>query len=181
MGTSDPLREVVSRAYADKVTLDLKDASLEAALDGIRSTSGFFVIADEDLKGTFTLQLTDTDVEQAIDQIATKLNAKWRRAYIVTKPRPQSQDEINKRLDEGFDRGTAEFWSKSPDERKKIINEIATRLQSLPPQVRDMAKNFPLGKHILTKVVQYNAGLGGEQRKEIAPAVREVVKLFGGG
>ena len=181
MGTFDPLREVVSRAYTDKVTLDVTDASLDAALDAIRGASGFAVIADEDLKGTFTLQMKDADLEQAIDQIATKLNAKWRRAYVVTKPRPQTQDEINKRLDEGFDRGIAEFWSKSPEERQKIINEIANRLANLPPQVRDMAKNFPLGKHILTKVVQYNAGLGGAQRQEIAPAVKAVVKLFGGG
>jgi hypothetical protein len=181
LSTYDPLREVVSRGYTDKLTLDLKDVSLEAALDEVRGLSGFYVLADEDLKGAISLQLKDADVEQAIDQIATTLKAKWRRAYIVTKPRPQTQDEVYKRLDEGFDRGVAEFWSKSPDERKKIINDIAQRLQNLPPDVRQMAKSFPLGKRILTKVIQYNAGLGGAQRQEIGPAVREVARLFGGG
>jgi hypothetical protein len=180
MGTHDPLREVVSPSYKETVSLELKDATLDQALDAIHTASGFIVLADEGLQAAISIPKQDIDVEQAIDQIATAAHAKWRRVYLVTKPQPQSEADLEKRMDDGFEKALTDFWSKSPDDRAQIVAEIARQLNSLPPEAATIARSLPFASHIVGKLITYNAGLDAGRRQEIAPAVHAAIRLLGG-
>lgn len=180
----DPLRFLRAAEFHDKVTVSLKDAVFLAVLDQLWQRSGYPVITEENIEQNVSLEVKDEDLEKALDQFCKPLNLKWFRAYLVVKPEELTRDEARQRMqqqmEQRWNQQWSDYWSKNPEERQQSLQQRIDRLKNIPPERLQRMQQSGRGSRMVERYTNYMTKLTPDQRREIAPLVREIARVFGG-
>ena len=191
MNYEDELRGLLMPARFDTISLDLQDVSLADAVQAFTAASGFLVIVDQGIDGTVTLQLEDEEAEEAVAALAAAVGAQWRPFYLLGQPRELTQPEVAERQqqfeqrrqqfgqqrDQMFARMLGEFWQMSPQDRAQRVQQMAERIESIPPERMQRAQRMM--SRMLPRVTDYASTLTPEQRLELKPLLQAMARVAG--
>ncbi|MGI5817929.1 MAG: hypothetical protein ACOX9R_07495 [Armatimonadota bacterium] len=191
MNAVDPIRPLLFEGRSDSITWDATDLALDEALAEFSFRSRFTVLADEGLTGTVSLQLEEAPLSEALDAIAEAAGAQWRTVYVVSTPRPLTEEEIAQRgvaredrMEEIARAQMAEFWRQPPEERARQIDEgvelierITERMQDATPEQQQRALRF--ADRALVRMIGYTTELTPEQRQEVKPVLEAMARAMG--
>ncbi len=182
MMRDDPLRGLMRPGRDETVSLELADSPLSEALAWFFGASGYIAIAPEVAEMTITASVTEAPIGELLDQFAASLQAQWRPFYMLCKPQELTQEQMEQRAEQGFQRGMGQLWQMTPEDRSARISRMvdrmtnmSQRLKDAPPERRQrMQSRF---NRMFGRMTQYSAGLTPEQRKELKPLLRAMGQL----
>jgi hypothetical protein len=175
----DPVDMLKGPYQFETITLQLKAAPAQDAVDQFRLQSGYPVLLEEGLPGTVTLDVKDEKLDKVLDAIAAPLQAKWHAFYLVGEPREMTPDEIEQRVADGLQQAANWFFQQPPEKRGEIMQQAADRMNNLPPEVRDQIRQSPLAPRITQRVMGFVTTLTPDQRREVSPLLKAFVKIVG--
>ena len=167
------------------VSLQLQDTPLAEAQVGFFNATGYILVAPDGMQGQVTINVDKAPLKDALDAVAKSVNAKWHEFYIVAKPRPLTQDEVDARADARTQAGFNALWAMSPEDRAKAIQQrvdgldrMAQRIQDAPPAVQaQMAQRM---QRRMGRMTKYTAGLTADQRMQLRPVLSKMAQIAGG-
>ena len=167
------------------VSLQLPEAQLADALVGFFNASGYILVGPDGMQGIVTVNVDKAPIKDALDAVAKSLNAKWHVFYLVAKPRPLTQDEIDQRADQRTQAGMNALWAMSPEDRAKAIqnrvaglDRMAERMKDAPPQFQQRMQQRMTRR--IGRMARYTAGLSADQRMQLRPLLSKMAQIAGG-
>jgi len=168
----DPIRRLELAARQEKITLKLEGVPFLDAVYRFVYESGYLALPQQGLGGTVTVDLQDVPVQEALDKIAAAAGAKCRPFYLVAKPREFTQEEMDARREQGFQRMWSDFWQQTPDERAQRIQRMVDRIQNPRGGGRGGDRFARFAPRMLSRLTQYGATLDPERRMELKPLLQ---------
>lgn len=185
----DPVRMVTIPLRTETISLSLAGVPLQQALCQLTTASGFLIAAGYNLTGTITAEWKEVPLEQALEEVATTVAGKWRRVYLLSKPRPLSEGEQEQMVDKEMTSRWNSFWAKPREERAKQIESLVRLLGQVKAmaavpgpdgQPNMVARGLrEIGPRIFTKVMELSAASTPQQRAEIKPAIAALRDAIG--
>lgn len=177
----DPVQTLISPVRRDTITITVDNVALPQVLQQVTTATGFLVCAAQELAGNISLTADNQPLDQVLDEIAAAVNAKCRRIYVLAVPRPLTQQEVQERMEAGFQNYMAEFWAKSPEERAEQVNRWVDRINNMAERINQpgpdgrpnrFAEMFKrIAPRVLSRLAEYSAGLSQSQRAELKPII----------
>ncbi len=182
MAFDDPLRGFMRRGNDSSISLDLDDMPLAEALGRFFGAAGRILIAPGITEGSITVLAEEAPINEVLDQFAGNIEATWRPFYIISERRQLSEEEVEQRTEQRFQRGMAQLWAMTPADRAERINRMvegmtrmSQRLQDAPPE--RVARMKSRMNRRFGRMTQYSAKLTPEQRKELKPLLRAMGQM----
>ena len=182
MAFDDPLRGLMRRGDDRPISLQLDDMPLAEALGRFFGATGRILITPGITEGSITVLAEEAPINEVLDQFAANLEATWRPFYIVSERRPLSEEEVEQRTEQRFQRGMAELWAMTPTDRAERINRMVERtsrmsqwMQDAPPE--RVARMKSRMNRRFGRMTQYSAKLTPQQRKELKPLLRAMGQM----
>jgi len=163
---------------SEQVTLQAQGAEIKEALALFTLDCGYMTLLDSAVTGQVTVDATQAELPDVLDDLCEQVGAQWRPVYLIGKARPITPDEMEQRFSEMLERGAAEFWKLPPEQRADIVQQLTSRMQSIPPEVQSMIKSSPWTSRLMGRAMQFVFTLTPDQRREVAPLLQGAVKLF---
>lgn len=179
LASEDPLIRLALTPVTENISVDLVDATVEEAVDEVMFQSGYIVLVEEGVEGELTLQAQDRPVGEVLDTLAAAVDATCRSFYVVSQPVPLTPEQVDQRLQAGFQFGWQAFWGSTPAERARLINEALTRMESIPPERLQQIAAMPMARRVFEWLLMANTQLTPEQRREFMPLMQAVVRMMG--
>lgn len=177
--SEDPLIRLALTPVTESISVDLVDATIEEAVDEVMFQSGYIVLVEEGVEGELTLRAQDQPVGEVLDSLAAAVDATCRSFYVVSQPVQLTPEQVDQRLQAGFQFGWQAFWGSAPAERARLINEALTRMESLPPETLQQIAAMPMARRVFDWLIMANTQLTPEQRREFMPLMQAVVRMMG--
>ena len=178
----DPIRALMFPERLQTISLNLVEAPLKQAQYAFMAASGYIALAEVGLDGVVGISVQDASLDEALDQIAAAVDAKWRRFYLLCEPKEFTDEELQARGEAARDRRWARFWAKTPEERAAEVDKRVERIQRWAERASQPAEGDRpnrrrrglqrIGPRIMSRLAQYSAGLTPEQRLEIKPILK---------
>lgn len=186
-----PPNGLVLPVRADKFTLSVTSAPVKQLQYAFMRASGFFLLADEKVTGTVTVDLKNAKMKDVLAKIADATATKVRTVYLLTQPRPMTQDEQQAQQDQQIDNQLAQFWQMTPEERAQWVQNRVQQISrwadaaAANPGSRAAQMLSSRGPRMLDRMARGAANLTAEQRMELKPVMqalgRAINRARGGG
>lgn len=157
------------------MTLNLVEATVKQAQFALIEASGYLVLVQMGVDGRLGIGVEEAPMDEVVEQIATDLEAKARRFYLVAQPKEMTAEEAEAAADAREAREWARFWVRTPEERAVEIQRRVQRIERMGQRAaqggRGAGRMERRGNRMLTRLAQYSAQLSPERRRELRPLI----------
>ena len=176
---SDSLRFVISLDYTDPAGVKVAGGDFPAFSDAFAEATGFIILDRfEQFRGTISLDMAATPVDEIVAAVAEQMGCNWRRVYLVAHVRHLTDAEVEQRLDNMFTSGMNYFWSQPEEKRAEIIEQIIERSDELTPDQLTKVRSSRIARKMVSKFMTYANTLSMQQRRELVPLLQQAARIM---
>lgn len=174
----DPLLRYALLPTSERISLQVDNQPLEAALDLFTFESGYTVLVEEGVEGTVALDAQEQELAPILDALAEAGAATWRMFYLVSEPVKLSAEEADRRAERVFNQVWQGFWGSPAQERARNMERFLQVLNSIPPERLEAMRSLPIATEMFGRVMQAVLQLPQDQRREFVPVMQALGRIM---
>jgi len=160
----------------------LADTPLTDALLRFFTMTGYILIAPEVAEAPVATTAHGVPIAEVLDQFAASLQAKWHPFYLLCKPQELTEEQMEQRAEQGFQRRMGTLWEMTPEDRAERISRMVQGMTRMSERLKDASperkqRMQPRLNRMLGRMTKYSAGLTPAQRKELKPLLRAMGQM----